>query len=82
MKFKWIKILNKGLRIFAVSVIILEIVVFLITGYVIWNFDSSYPLPYVPAWMLPVALASIIFKTTCISYLVFGKWEIKFKQKG
>lgn len=79
---KWIKILNKGIRIVAVSVIILEIITFLIVGYFIQSFDSTYPLPYIPAWMLPVALASIIFKTTCISYVIFGKWEIKLKQKG
>jgi hypothetical protein len=72
-------LVNKGLRIFGIIVIILEVVTFLIAGYVIYNYDKAFPLPYIPAWMLPVALASIIAKTTIISWLIFGKWDLKTK---
>ena len=72
-------LVNKGLRIFGIIVIILEVIVFSVAGYVIYNYDKAFPLPYIPAWMLPVALASIIIKTTAIGYMIFGRWDLKTK---
>lgn len=72
-------LVNKGLRIIGIIVIILEVVTFLIAGYVIYNYDAKFPLPYIPAWTLPVALASIIAKTTIVCWMIFGKWDLKTK---
>jgi hypothetical protein len=72
-------LVNKGLRIIGIILIILEVVTFSIVGYILYSYDAKYPLPYVPAWTLPVALASIIIKTTLISWLIFGKWDLKRK---
>lgn len=74
-------LINKGLRIFGGIVIILEIAVFSYTAFIMYSFDKTYPLPYIPAWMIPGALAMIIFKTTIISWLIFGKWDFKKKDK-
>lgn len=72
-------LVNKSLRIIGIILIILEVVTFSIAGYILYSYDAKYPLPYVPAWTLPVALASIIIKTTLISWLIFGKWDLKRK---
>lgn len=74
-------IVNKGIRIIAASLIIAEIACFLYSAYIIYTFDKTYPFPYIPAWIIPAALAMITFKTTIISSIIFGNWNLKIKEK-
>ena len=77
---KYLKWLEKGIRIFAGGVIVLEIAVMFFAGYIIWHGDPSV-MATLPGWQLAVGLGMIILKTFVISYLVFGKWNIEYTKK-
>jgi len=76
------KYLEKLIRIVSAAVLFAYIACFSHAAYIIYTFDKTYPLPYMPAWVLPAGLAIIIFKTMFFSYLIFGDWSSKENEKN
>ncbi len=77
---KYLRWFEKGLRIFAGGVLLLEIGLMFFSGFMVYRNYPGLMVP-IPAWQLFVGIGSMVLKTFICSYLVFGKWSLEYVAK-
>jgi len=77
---KYLRWLEKGIRIFVGGVLFLEIGTFIFVGVFLW-FNGRDIVISLNAWQLGLGLAWNMIKIVAMSYCIFGKWHLEYKKK-
>ena len=77
---KYLRWLEKGIRIFVASGLCLDIGTMIFAGAFLYFYGRDVTVT-LNAWQLGLGFASNMIKIVIFCYAIFGKWHIEYKKK-